>query len=116
MKPMGKYWGKTILYIAAFLFVVAIGVVIATIYRSLYSFIAFGIVVLGSLFLLVSWHAHTFAYRCTECGHDFEITVWKDLVSPHGVDKKGGWKYLRCPSCGRWVKARIIPKEPLQET
>jgi len=115
MKPTGNYWGKNILRITAFVAVVILGAVILSANRSVFSLIVYGIVVLGGLFLLVSWHARTFAYRCVGCRHVFEIPVWKDLVSPHGVDKEGGWKYLRCPSCGRWMKARIIPKEPIKE-
>ena len=111
---MGKYWGKTILYVAAFLLVAIIGGVIASVFRSWFSYIVFGIVVFVSLMLLVRWHTRTFAYLCAVCGHEFEISIWKDLLSPHGVDKQGGWKYLRCPSCGRWMKARLIPKAHLR--
>jgi len=115
VKPTGNYRRKNILHIAAFVAVVILGAVILSANRSVFSMIVYGIIVLGSLFLLVSGHARTFAYRCVECGHVSEISVWKDLVSPHGVDKEGGWKYLRCPSCGRRRKARIIPKEPVRE-
>lgn len=116
MKTMGYYWRKTVLYLAAFVAIIVVGAVIFSTYRSVFSLIAYGLVVLGGLFLLVNWHARTFAYRCVDCGHGFEISAWKDLASPHGVDKKGGWKYLRCPDCGRWMKARILPKEHAQET
>ena len=115
MKTMGDYWRKTILYLAIFVVIIVVGAVIFSTYRSVFSLIVYGMVVLGGLFLLVNWHARTFAYRCVECGNVFEITLWKDLVSPHGVGKKGGWKYLRCPSCGRRMKARVIPKDLIRE-
>ena len=115
MKTISYYWRKTILYVIAFVAAVLAGAAIFSAYRSVFSLIVYGMVALSGLFLLASWHARTFAYRCAECGLEYEISVWKNLVSPHGVDKKGGWKYLRCPSCGHWVKARIIPKEHIKE-
>jgi len=65
-----------------------------------------------ALYLLVRWHASVTAYRCTRCGHEFEIGVVTDLVSPHGPGRGGGWKYLKCPSCGRRSKARVLVKTP----
>jgi DNA-directed RNA polymerase subunit RPC12/RpoP len=115
MKTTGCYWRKSVLYVLAFVAVILIGAEIFSTYRSVFNLIVYGMVALGGLFLLVSWHARTFAYRCAECGHEFEIPAWKDLVSPHGVNKNGGWKYLRCPGCGHWMKARIIPKEHIHE-
>ena len=65
------------------------------------------------LFLLVWWHALTFAYRCRSCDNEFEIAVLTDLVSPHGIGLKGdGWKLLHCPRCGRWTRARVLRKRP----
>ena len=115
MKTMGYYWRKTVLYLLVFIIIIIIGAVIFSTYRSVFSLIVYGLVVLGVLFILVNWHARTFAYRCADCGFEFEISIWSDLISPHGVDKKGGWKYLRCPDCGRWMKARLLPKEHAQE-
>ena len=65
------------------------------------------------LLLFVRWHARTFAYRCRNCDNEFEISVLTDFVSPHGIGLKGdGWKLLRCPRCGRWTRARVVPKRP----
>jgi len=116
MKTMRYYWRKTALYLGVFLTIIMVGAVIFSTYRSMLSLIVYGAIVLISLFVLVNWHARTFAYRCADCGHIFEISMWKDLISPHGIDKKGGWKYLHCPECSRWMKARLLPKEPVQET
>ena len=68
------------------------------------------VLVVGGLFLLVRWHAKRFAYRCSKCGHEFEISAFVDFVSPQGLDKSGGWKYLRCPACHRWSRALVIEK------
>ena len=54
------------------------------------------VVIFITLFMLVFWHARTSAYRCTECGNEFEISFIKDLITPHVPHKK----YLKCPRCG----------------
>ena len=56
------------------------------------------------VFFLVRWHARTFAYRCSRCGHEFVISALTDFVSPHVPDKK----YLRCPSCRKRDWATIL--------
>jgi DNA-directed RNA polymerase subunit RPC12/RpoP len=53
----------------------------------------------GGMFLLTTWHARNFAYRCPACHHEFEISVLGDLISPNVT--KG--KYLKCPGCHRRV-------------
>lgn len=68
------------------------------------------LLVAGCLYFLVRWHAKTFGYRCANCGTDFEITTWKDFRSFQGMNKQGSWKYLRCPHCGKWTKARELTK------
>jgi DNA-directed RNA polymerase subunit RPC12/RpoP len=62
------------------------------------------------LLLLVLWHNRTFAYRCSSCGNEFEISALLNFFSPHGIDNEGGWKYLKCPSCKIWRRARVIKK------
>jgi DNA-directed RNA polymerase subunit RPC12/RpoP len=66
------------------------------------------------LLLLVGWHARAFAYRCRNCGHEFAISLLTDLVSPHGPGRGGGWKFLRCPRCGRWTRAFVIRKSEMR--
>jgi DNA-directed RNA polymerase subunit RPC12/RpoP len=65
------------------------------------------IIVSGSLFLLVRWHAGNTAYRCPACKHEFEISVFTDFVSPHVPDKK----YLQCPQCGKRNWATVLMKK-----
>ena len=91
------------------------GAMLQSVFRNVVFLIVYGIAVLGLLFLLVSWHARTFAYLCPACGYVFTISIWKDFISPHGVDKDGGWKILHCPGCKHWMKARIIPKQELED-
>ena len=61
----------------------------------------------GGLFLLVRWHANSTAYRCPECGHEFEISVLTDFISPHTPNKK----YLKCPQCGKRKWATVLMKK-----
>ncbi|MBC8059715.1 MAG: hypothetical protein H7Y18_03530 [Clostridiaceae bacterium] len=51
---------------------------------------------------LVIWHANTHSYICRKCGHEFSISVLKDLVSPH--------KLLKCPNCYKWAWQKEIKK------
>jgi DNA-directed RNA polymerase subunit RPC12/RpoP len=67
----------------------------------------------SALFLLVRWHARTYAYRCRNCSDEFEISTLRDLVSPHGLGLGGGWQLLRCPRCGRWTRASVIRKREM---
>jgi DNA-directed RNA polymerase subunit RPC12/RpoP len=64
------------------------------------------VIAVGILFLLVRWHARNFAYRCPECGQEFEISTFTDFISPHG----GGKKYLRCPRCQKRSWANEMEK------
>ncbi len=81
MKTTSYYWRKTILYVIAFVAVLLAGAAIFAAYRSVFSLIVYGLVTLGGLFLLASWHSRTFAYRCAECGLEYEISVWRNLAT-----------------------------------
>lgn len=100
---------KALLYAVAFAAVAIIGVTLFLSSRSIPEFVVL-VVLVGGLPFLVVWHARTFAYRCRNCGHEFEISPWVDLISPHGLGKEGGWKYLRCPKCGQRTRAAVIPR------
>jgi hypothetical protein len=58
---------------------------------------AFAVVALP---LLVAWTRRADTYRCRRCDHQFAISYAMALVSPQWPTG-GGFKYLRCPSCGR---------------
>lgn len=50
------------------------------------------------LFTLVSWHSHTFEYKCKKCGVEFPISTITDFVSLQFPPNK---KFLKCPA-GHW--------------
>jgi len=100
---------KALLYAVAFAAVAVIGAALFLSTRSVAGFVVL-VVLVGGLPFLVVWHARTYAYRCRNCGHEFEISPWVDLISPHGLGKEGGWKYLRCPKCGQRTRAMVIPR------
>lgn len=59
---------------------------------------------------LAAWHNTSFGYRCRHCGHEFEISLLRNLVSPHIPIEGGGEKYLSCAACGTKDWTTIIPK------
>ena len=73
------------------------------------------VLAVGALFLVVNWHARTFAYRCCNCDNEFVISAPLDFISPHAFDFKGGWKLLRCPRCGHWTRAHVIRKPTMSD-
>jgi len=60
--------------------------------------------------LLVRSNARHSGYRCPLCGHEFEVSAFTELVSPHGTGG-GGWTYLRCPRCDRKSRAKVLVRE-----
>ena len=99
-------WVRTTAYVAVFV----AAITIATIFLlPAYWYIWITLAAAG-LFLLVQWHAKNFAYRCPRCGHEFEISTFTDLTSPHWPSKSGGWKRLECPRCHETVKAAVTKK------
>lgn len=60
--------------------------------------------------VIVAWHTTKYGYRCSSCGHDFEISFLRNLTSPHVPTEDGGQKYLRCPGCNEKAWARIVVK------
>ena len=60
---------------------------------------------------LIAWHTSCFAYRCASCRHEFEISVSRDLISPHLPFAGGGQKRLRCPLCGAVTWASMVVAE-----
>jgi len=64
--------------------------------------------VAGGLVSIVGWHTKSYAYRCRNCGREFEISFLTNLVAPHGIDKEGAWEWLKCPHCRKRGRANII--------
>jgi hypothetical protein len=70
------------------------------------------IVSVVGLYLLVTWHNRSFDYRCQRCENVFSISALTNLISPHGPTLRGtGWKLLKCPGCGQWSRADVVPKQ-----
>lgn len=100
---------KTALYLLSFVIVVVLsGAVILPQVWPL-GLVMWLVVVGAALFLLVRWHADSTIYHCAACGHDFVISTWTDLMSPHKPEAK----YLRCPECGvrDWAEVRMAEQD-----
>lgn len=109
-EDVARYRLRTILYVAAFVAVTVAGAVILLATRSLAGLVVWIALVVVGLLLLVRWHARTFAYRCGHCDNEFQVSPWTDFVSPHWPTREGGWKWLRCPRCGRRTRATIVTR------
>jgi len=66
------------------------------------------IIVFGGLVIIVNWHTQSYAYRCRNCGGEFEISFLINLIAPHGIDAQGGWSWIKCPTCKRRHRATVI--------
>ena len=104
--PRRKDWLKTLLIIAVYLTVLGF----TAIYLLLsYWYVWIALVACG-LVILVAWHAKATVYHCPKCDYEFEISVLTDFLNPHGVDRNGGWKYLKCPNCSQRSRMQILVK------
>lgn len=101
----GDYW-RSILYILIFLIVISV----SAFWLLPDLWYVWLLIVIAGTALLVAWHRGETVYRCPACGHVYEISFWKDLAAPHGVDKEGAWLLLRCPSCGERKKTRVLKR------
>ncbi len=103
-------WGRTALYVGIGMLAVVAGAMflldISRIIGGVLLLVLAGVVLVA----LVTWHAKTFAYRCTKCGEEFSISPLKDFVSPQGIGTKSGWKYLTCPRCHTRERTEVIKK------
>lgn len=105
-EPERGDYARSILYILMYLTVIGGGAFLL-LPRWWYLWV---LLVLGGLVLLVGWHHDMTVYKCPNCGHVYEISFWKDLIAPHGVDKQGGWLLLRCPNCGERHKTHVLKR------
>jgi len=109
-KPTRSDWVKTVVYLAVYIGAISMGAFLL-LTRGTVGIVVWALVVVGGLILLVRWHSKITAYRCTNCGHEFEISFLTDLISPHGVGSGGAWKYLRCPQCNRRIRAEVLIRD-----
>jgi len=107
-----KDWLKTLIYIALYLTVLGF----TGIYLLLSYWYVWIALAASGLMILISWHAKATAYHCPRCGYEFEISILTDFFSPHGVNRKGGWKHLKCPNCSNRSRMEILVKTTGKKT
>jgi len=66
------------------------------------------ILVVCGVAILVLRQTRNYACRCRDCGEEFEISFFINLISPHGVDKEGSWQWVKCPSCEKRTRVTVI--------
>ncbi len=105
-------WQGATLRLAIFLTTVIIGAIVLIPLANPIGILVWIALVLGGLTYLVHWHTESFDYRCPfpDCDSTFEIPWWLNLISPQGIGKRGGRKYLRCPHCHRFGWAFVVAR------
>ena len=75
-----------------------------------YGFLIYLLIVMLTNASLILWHSKTRGYRCKNCGHEFEINFWNDLISAHSFKQK----MLRCPDfhCKGYATELVIKRNP----
>ncbi len=103
-------WQGTTLRLAIFLTVTIIGAIVLIPLMRPFGVLIWILLVASGLLYLVHWHTESFDYRCpySDCDQIFEIPWWLNLISPQGIGRRGGRKYLRCPHCRRLGWAQIV--------
>jgi DNA-directed RNA polymerase subunit RPC12/RpoP len=99
-----KVWYKTITYVVFFVFFLVAG---GNFFLPLggLGVLLWMVLAVTSLFLLISWHANSSVYQCSECGDTFRISFYKIFLSFYRTDREGS-KDLRCPQCHNSSKAK----------
>jgi DNA-directed RNA polymerase subunit RPC12/RpoP len=103
-------WERAALYLAVGMLLIVTGAIFLFAINRLIGAILWFALIAVVLAVLVSWHTKTYAYRCKQCGEEFEISRVTNFVSPQGVSKDGAWKYLRCPRCEKHERAEVLKK------
>ena len=109
-EPTARDWRASLRYLALYLAAIVLGAVFIIPRDWPAGFVVWLIIVFAGAFLLARWSARNSGYRCRHCGHEFEISTFTELVSPHGSGN-GGWTYLRCPRYDRRSRATVLVKE-----
>jgi hypothetical protein len=102
--PTRRDWVVGILYLVVFLVVIGVGAFLL-IPDHWFWWLA---LVLGGTLLLALNQNKKYGCRCRSCGHEFKIGFFTNLISPHGVDKKGSWLWVQCPGCEEKGKVTVI--------
>ncbi len=103
-------WQSVALRLAIYLVAVIIGAIVLIPLAVPLGILVWVGLVVGGLLYLVHWHTESFDYRCSysDCQNVFEIPWWLNLISPQGIGRHGGRKYLRCPHCRRFGWAMVV--------
>jgi hypothetical protein len=103
-EPNKEDWVKGILAIVLYVLVISVSAFLLLVeYWYLWLLIVF-----GGLAIIVNWHTKSYAYRCRNCESEFKISFLANLTAPHGIDKGGGWSWLKCPKCRGRHRATVI--------
>ena len=103
-------WERTALYLACGMLLLVTGAIFLFAINRVIGAILWFALVGVVLAILVSWHTKTYAYKCKQCGEEFEISPLTNFVSPQGFGKNGAWKYLKCPRCDKHERAEVLKK------
>ncbi len=115
MKPYARRdWNATLIRIGIMTLVLAGSAVLLSALDVSGRWIIWLVVSVFSIGWLIRWHTRTFGYECSQCSYAFEISPWRNMVSPNSVGRGGPRKYLRCPNCGRraWTPVRVLIEHP----
>lgn len=116
MKPPARRdWNATLLRVGIVGLLVVVGaIVLLPVWNISVRWTIWLVISIFSIGWLVRWHTRTFGYQCPHCSHEFEISPWRNAISPNGLGKGGPSKYLRCPNCGRrgWANVRVLIGHP----
>ena len=109
-EPTARDWRASLRYLALYLAAIVLGAVFIIPRLWPAGLVVWVITIFVGMLLLVRWSARNSGYRCRHCGHEFQVSVFTELVSPHGSGS-GGWTYLRCPRCDRRSRARVLVRD-----
>lgn len=103
-------WQGATLRLAIFLSITIIGAILLIPLEPPFGLLIWVALVAAGLIYLVHWHTESFDYRCPnpDCQEIFQIPSWLNLISPQGIVRKGGRKFLRCPHCRHFGWAEIV--------
>jgi hypothetical protein len=103
---------RSLLIIALFVLVIlAVSVWIKPKHGTVYSII----LVIAMFYMLVAFNSRAYGYRCTNCGHQYQVRPFLNFFTPASVSKNpdGTYvasKWLVCPKCGKRAKAIVLRK------
>ena len=77
-KPTRSDWAKTVIYLVLYIGAISAGAFLL-LPRGSWGAEGWALLVVVGLVLLVRWHSRMTAYRCANCGNEFEISFLTDI-------------------------------------